>query len=438
MLLSAPGFEPASTPEPLLFVLAGVALVAAMFALGNHQGRSFSPSVIYLLLGVAVAAVVEAIDVRWLDPIRDAVLIEHAAELAVIVALFTTGLAVERSLGWRRWGSAWRLIGIVMPLTIVAVAVWGNTIMGLTVAGAIVLGAVLAPTDPVLAGDLGVGPPGEPDDSEPRFAVTSEAGLNDGLAFPFVMLGLLIAAGGDWAAAWVLGDVIWGIGLALAVGAAGGISLGWLYRRWRAAGHVDSSADAWIALAAVLAVYGFTEALDAYGFLAAFAAGLGFSHSEASHETDRRVHRGAVSAEKFGELVLVLLVGTMLSSKGVALPGWEGWALVALLLLVIRPLVTLLAFLGSDLGLRERLFIGWFGVRGVGSIYYAAFAAASAQLPQDEARVIFWTALIAATTSILVHGLSAEPLRKAWLAEDAVTPGDPDADARERQAMEGG
>lgn len=436
-LASEPGFDPGST-EPLLYALGGVALLAAMLALSNQRGRLYSASVVYLFLGVTVAAIVELLDVRWLDPLRDATTLSHASELAVIIALFGTGLALERPLGWKSWNSTWRLLGIVMPVTILAVAAWGNTVMGLSIGAAIVLGATLAPTDPVLAGDLGVGPPGEPDDSEPRFALTSEAGLNDGLAFPFVMLGLLLAGPStseNWALPWALGDVAWGISVGLAVGVALGLGLGAVYRYWRGAGHVSSTFDAWIAIAAVLAVYGVTEVLDAYGFLAAFAAGIAFNHAEDDAEADRRVHRGALLAEKFGELTLVLLLGTLLSTRGLQLPGLAGWALIALLLVVIRPAITLAVFARSALPLRERIFVGWFGVRGIGSLYYATFAAATGLLPDTEARILLWTALSAATISIVVHGLSAEPLQRLLLGDDP-TPGDQEADAREAKAAE--
>lgn len=437
-ILSAPGFQPGSV-DPLLYALGGVALFVAMLTLSNQRGKLYSASVVYLCLGIAVAVIVDQLDVRWLDPLRDAKPLEHASEVAVIIALFGTGLALERPFGLRRWASTWRLLGLVMPLTIVAVAVWGHTVMGLSVATAIVLGAALAPTDPVLAGDLGVGPPGEPDSNEARFALTSEAGLNDGLAFPFVMLGLLLAGPSTsehWLGPWVFGDVLWGIGVGVAVGLALGWALGAVYRALRASGRVRTTFDAWIAIAAVLAVYGVTEMLDAYGFIAAFTAGIAFNRFEEDAETDRRVHRGAILAEKIGELALVLILGTLLSRGGISLPGASGWALVALLLLVIRPAATLLAFIGSSLPLRERLFLGWFGVRGIGSLYYASFAAASSLLPDAEARVVLWTVLIAATTSILAHGLTAEPLQRLLLGDDP-SAGDPQAAARERASVEG-
>ncbi|MBO9533048.1 MAG: cation:proton antiporter [Solirubrobacteraceae bacterium] len=431
-LASEPGFAPGSS-EPLLYVLGGLSLLVAMLALSNQRGKLYSASLVYLTMGVGVAVTVEVLDVRWLDPVRDASTIAHASELAVIVALFATGLSIERRLGWAGWASAWRLLGVVMPLTIVAVAGWGVAVMGLSIGAAIVLAAALAPTDPVLAGDLGVGPPGEPDDSEPRFALTSEAGFNDGLAFPFVMLGLLLAgptASERWVPSWVLGDVVWGLSVAFAIGAALGSALGAVYRRWRSAGHVRVTFDAWIALAAVLAIYGVTELVDGYGFVAAFVAGLAFNRAEDDEDADRRVHRGGLLAEKVGELALVLLVGSLLSTRGVQLPGAGGWALVVLLLVVIRPVATLLAFAGSPLALRERLFIGWFGVRGIGSVYYAAFASSAAVLPANEARVILWTVLVAATASIVAHGLTAEPLQR--LLAEPPTEGDRDAARRER------
>lgn len=410
---SAPGFEPFAA-EPLLFLLGGVALLVAMLALGNQQGRIYSASVIYLGFGILVALVVELLGVRWIDPLRDAALLEHASELAVIIALFATGVALERPLGWRSWQTTWRLLGLVMPLTILAIALWAHHLMGLSIAAAIVLAAALAPTDPVLAGDLGVGPPGEPDDDDVRFALTSEAGFNDGLAFPFIMLGLLLASdttSEQWLAPWLLGDVVWGIAAALAIGAAVGVALGRLYLRLRHGAHVRPTADPWIAVAAVLAVYGLTEAVDAYGFIAAFAGGIALSHAAgagADRELARRVHDGAESAVRIGELALVMAVGTLVSTAGLLLPGVAGWMAVLLLLVVVRPAATMLALTGTSLTRKERLFVGWFGVRGIGSIYYASYAAGAGLLADGEARLVLWTVLAATIASILAHGLTAE------------------------------
>ena len=190
-----PGFDPADAWSLGLLFL-GLAVMVAIVALTHQRSRAFSPSVVYLGLGLVGAAGAAVLDADWLDLIGDAEVVERVAELAVIVALFATGLRLDRPITFRGWRTTILLLGVVMPVTIAAVAAFGVVAMGLSAGAAIVLGAALAPTDPVLAGDLGVGPPGEEDETETSFALTSEAGLNDGLAFPFVFLGLAVAEHG--------------------------------------------------------------------------------------------------------------------------------------------------------------------------------------------------------------------------------------------------
>ena len=177
----------------LLF--AGLAVLVAILALTHQRPRAYSASIVYLAMGGVGAAGIAVLDAPWLDLMEDSETVERMSELAVIVALFATGLRLDRRLTWRAWRSTALLLAVVMPLTIAAVAAFGALGMGLSAGAAIVLGAALAPTDPVLAGELGVGPPGERDETEPAFALTSEAGLNDGLAFPFLLLGLVVAGG---------------------------------------------------------------------------------------------------------------------------------------------------------------------------------------------------------------------------------------------------
>jgi len=406
-------------PYAIALVFAGVALFAAIGALSHQRERAFSASLIYLALGLGAAVIIELLGVQWIAPLRDTSLIEHLSEFAVIVALFGTGVRLERALHPRGWGSVARLLGIVMPLTIAAVALFGTQVMGLSLGAAIILGAALAPTDPVLAGDVGVGPPGDGDEHEPRFAVTAEAGLNDGLAFPFVFLGAFVAAegGSDWLWKWLAADVAYAIVVGLAVGAASGYAIAagvvWLRdRRW-----MNDALDGWIAVAAVLLVYGVTEVAGAYGFLAAFAAGVGFRRYEHGHEINRRVHEGADVVEKFCELGVILLLGSMLTTAGVREVGWAGWLLVPVLLLLIRPLATAVAFVGSSLSRGERTFIGWFGVRGIGSLYYVAVALGLGILTVDESRALFWTVAACIIVSIVVHGVTAAPLSRRLLPQ---------------------
>ena len=413
LLAAGPGFAiPELYPVGLLFL--GVAVAAAVAALSHEHDRAFSASLIYLALGIAVAVVVGVFDLHWIDPVDDAKVVERLAEFAVIVALFSTGLKLDRELTWSGWSSVTRLLAVAMPLTIVAVTVFGAAAMGLSVAAAIVLAAALAPTDPVLAGDLGVGPPGEDDEQEPNFAITAEAGLNDGLAFPFVILGLFVAAHADasWVAEWVLADLLYAVVVGVAIGAAAGYGLGALAVRLRRHDLLAAEYDGWLAIPAVLVIYGLTEVANGYGFLAAFVGGLAFRRYEGESELNGRVHEGAEVAEKFSELAIILLLGSMLTISGLGQPGWTGWLLVPLLLLVVRPLAVLVSFLGSGRPRHERLFLAWFGVRGIGSLYYVAFAVSVGTLGSQNDVEVVWTAIVCVLCSIVVHGITASPFAR--------------------------
>ena len=326
-----------------------------------------------------------------------------------MIALFSTGLKLDRPLRLRAWGSVARLLAVTMPLTIAAVAAYGVWVMGLPLAAAILLASALAPTDPVLAGDIGVGPPGEEDESEPKFAVTAEAGLNDGLAFPFVVLALFVSGrpGSGWLPEWVLADIVYAVPVGIGIGAVGGYAIAAVLLPLRDRRLVLPELDGWIPIASVLVVYGSAELASSYGFLAAFAAGIAFRRYERDHEAHQAVHRGSEVAEKFGELAVILLLGSMVTLSGLGQPGWRGWLLCVLLLVVIRPLAVAVAFVRSGLGPRERLFLGWFGVRGIGSLYYVAAALSYGVLRTDEENVVFWTVAIVILVSITAHGITS-------------------------------
>ena len=377
------------------------------------------------MLGLAAAVAVEVLGLAWLDPIGDAELLERVTEVAVIIALFGTGLKIDRPFDRRSWGGVARLLVVTMPLTIAGVAVLGTQLVGLSVGAAIVLGAILAPTDPVLAGDVGVGPPGEEDEHEPNLSLTGEAGFNDGLALPFLFLGLFTVdpGGTSWLGEWLVADVLYAIAVAVAIGVAVGYGLASAAVRLRDRELLSPVFDPWLAIPAVLIIYGLTELAGAYGFVAAFVGGLAFRHYESGHDYNRRVHDGAEVTEKFGELACVLLIASMVTFAGLGVPGVGGWLLVAALLVAIRPLAVGASFLGSRLPARQRLFVGWFGVRGIGSLYYAAVAVGSGYLSGAEAEIVAWTAIAAVLVSILVHGVTASPLGRRWLPPQAQSPG---------------
>ena len=420
-------------PLAVGLVFIGLAIFAAVGALSHEHERAFSASLIYLLLGCGAAVVINVAGFDWVDPVEDAALIDHLTEIAVIIALFSAGLKLDRPLTPRAWGTTARLLLLAMPLTIGLVALLGSLLLGLSAAAALLLGAILAPTDPVLAGDIGVGPPGDEDEHEPNFALTSEAGLNDGLAFPFVLAALAMAAGDGrgWIGEWLAADVLYGIAGGLAIGAAVGIVAAWSVKRLRDHDLLAPAFDQYHALATVLVIYGLAEAAGTYGFLAAFAGGLAFRRYEKDHEMNARVHEGAELAEKLLELSVILLLGSMLGVTGLEVPGWEGWLLAVLLLVAVRPLACIAALWGSKLdGPEEKSFVAWFGVRGVGSLFYMAIAVEAGVLTRDEQDLVVWTVIVAVLISIVVHGITAGPSMRRLLRPRRAAP--PPASPRPR------
>jgi len=408
-LAASPGFSFAD-PWALGILFLGLAVFAAVGALSQQEERAFSASLIYLGLGALAAGAITLLGLDWVDPIEDSTLVEHVTELAILVALFSAGLKVDRALRFREWVSVARMLGIALPLTIAAVAALGMGLLGLSLGAAIILGAALAPTDPVLAGDIGIGPPGDKVEHEPNFTITAEAGLNDGLAFPFVLLGAVILEGSS-GVEWALADVVYGVVVGVMLGAGTGVLLARSVFFLRDRGLVSAELDAFVAIAAILALYGVTETAGAYGFLAVFVGGLAGRNYEREHEVNRRVHDASELVEKFGELAVILLLGSMLTLEGLGEPGWAGWGLVLLLIFVVRPVAANLGLLGSRMDRPgERAFVAWFGVRGAGSLYYVAVAVGLGVLSDAEAATVVWTAIAGILVSIVVHGITAGPL----------------------------
>ena len=405
------GFTFADTfPIGLLFV--GLAVFAAVGAMSHEHERAFSAALIYLSLGAVAAAAIQVLDIEWIEPLDDAKVLEHVAEVALIFALFSSGLKLDRRLRWREWGSVVRLIAIAMPLTIAGVALFASEVIGLSLGAAVILGAVLAPTDPVLAGDIGVGPPGDEAEHEPNFALTAEAGANDGLAAPFVLLGIFIAEqdGAGWLGEWLVADVLYAGLAGVAIGATVGWAAAWSVTRLRDGELLAPAFDGYHAVATALILYGVAEAAGGYGFLAVFVGGLAFRRYEHGHELNGRVHQGAEQVEKFMELAAILLLGSVLTGAGLTAPGWSGWLLAVVLLVVIRPASTLLSLVGSQVeGAGGRSFVAWFGVRGVGTLYYAAAVVAAGVLSRGEEEIVVWTAVACVIVSIIVHGVTGGP-----------------------------
>ena len=385
----------------------GAAIILAYWIPRFVSGREPAASALLILLGGLAFALVPGMPAAF-DPRASPRIWELASEIAVIVALFGTGLRIDNLRSYRRWRPTVRLLVVVMPLTIIAVAFLGWALAGMTLAGALLLGAVLAPTDPVLAADVQVGPPTEGGEHPVRFSLTAEAGLNDGLAFPFVYLGLIVAAEGftpgTWALEWLARDVVYRIG----VGVASGAAIGWLLGRVLFAVPVRNvladTGSGVLALAGVLLCYGATEVIEGYGFIAAFVAGLALRRAEKHHEFHGRLHGFNEAIEHALTAILLVLIGGVLPILWPEL-DWRYLAIGLALIFVIRPICGWWGLSGTDLLPRERFVVATYGVRGIGSIYYLGYATSHLEFVNEGQ--LWATIAFTIAASTVVHGLTA-------------------------------
>ena len=418
-----------------------------------------STSMFYLAVGAAASP----LWLGWLHaaPARDAHALERIAEVVVLLSLFGSGLKMSVGLSDGRWLLPLRLAVVSMIATVALVAAAGVAWLGLSLGAAILLGGILAPTDPVLASDVQIADPTDRD--RLRFSLTGEAGLNDGSAFPFVLLGLGLLGlhdVGDSLWRWLALDVVWSVAAGIAIGAALGTLVGRLVLHLRRKHKEAVGLDNFLALGLIGITYGLAGIVHGYGFLAVFAAGVALRRTErrasaasagdaagqarggearrrrsaevvaAAHAdpdlshadkiaTDPR-HAPAFMAhavlsfneqiERIGEVVAVIAVGTLLWAI-----DWSrvSWSFVAVLLLAIRPASVLLGLARSQTSPSQRGLIAWFGIRGIGSLYYLAYAI-NRGLPADLAATLAALVLSTVVVSIVVHGISVTPLMRFY------------------------
>jgi sodium/hydrogen antiporter len=342
------------------------------------------------------------------DPIEYSDLTEILTEIGVITALMGAGLAINRVPGWRSWSTTVRLLGVTMPLTIAAIAGLGWWVLGMTPGAAILLGAVLAPTDPVLASDVQVpGPSRDGDDDEVRFALTSEAGLNDGLAFPFINLALLVAVHGIAPSGWLSEFLLIEVGYKIGVGVLGGLVVGRLlaWVIFARTSPLFRVRDGMAALAATLIAYAGTEMIGGYGFLAVFVGAVVIRNQERKHSYLEVMHQFSDQIERLLSAIILVLFGGALVSGVLGHLDWRGVLVAVAVVLVVRPFAGLTGLARTSIPDAERGVIAFFGIRGVGSFYYLAYASNQVDFLQVE-QVWAVTALVVAI-SIVVHGVTA-------------------------------
>ena len=420
-------------------LLIGALLILMALSGTLLQALPISAAALYLAIGLAIGP--GGLGLVHLDLNSDASLVEHVTEGAVLVSLFAVGLRLQI----RRQLSSWLLpaslatLGMVLTVALMTVA---GMAMQWSLAGALLLAAILAPTDPVLASDVQVRH--ENDADELRFALTAEGGLNDGTAFPLVLLALgLLGAhtlgAGGWR--WLALDVAWAI--------AGGMALGWtcgaaftrltLYLQTRK--HQALGMESFLALGLIALTYGVALHASVYGFLAVFFAGLGMRNVQAVARADaeeavdpsrraeaalpgaemkvraeaagaitREVLDFAKELEKFVELGAMLVIGCLL--RPTMFTG-RNLLLAALLLALTRPVAVYLSTQGRQWTSGQRRLGAWFGIRGVGSVYYLAHASAHGAAGR-EVDATAGVVLVTIAMSVLLHGASAAPLMRLY------------------------
>jgi sodium/hydrogen antiporter len=418
------------------FILVGGLLLAMGLTASILKRSPITSSIIYLAVGLLVGPT--ALNLFHFNPLKESALLEELTEVAVLISLFSAGVKMPVPFNFGRWRKPILLATVSMVITVVMVAEFAYYVLGMPLGAGVLLGAIVAPTDPVLATDVQVRHPGDHD--ELRFTLTCEAGMNDGSAFPFVMLGMGMLGLhdlGDFGIDWVFVDVLWATVAGIAVGVVAGAGLARIGWKLRSKPHEHQLMDDFLGLGLIGVVYGLAVMIHAWGFLAVFFAAVALRQTELKlAKADREAFDGGITQktvraeanatpdpeppltvsegslvfkehlERLSEVVMVLLIGGTLFLNSW---NWEAVGLALFLFAVVRPASVFVGLLGTHTTRRICGLTGWFGVRGIGSLYYLMYAIQNG-LPEPLALQLIQLTLIVVTLSILLHGTSVKPL----------------------------
>ena len=397
----------------LNLLVIGILLLMVTLGSGWISRIPLSYAIIYLIVGIFLGPYgFKLIEVR-----PNAEFLERLTEFVVIVSVFGCGLKMNRPLQLWAWKTTARLIGFLMPISIFTIAAVGKLFLGLDWGTAILLGGILAPTDPVLASEVQLAHTNDKD--ELRFGLTSEGGLNDALAFPFVYFGIHWLKDDNWQSwfkQWVAVDLIWAVAAGIVMGIVVAKSLVWIDKHLQKYRKADELMEDFVALSTILVTYSLTELVNGYGFLAVFVAGIVVRRTHQEPEERKSRFEFIEQIEKLLEVATILMLGTLLRVEAILDHLGEGLLVAGLLLFVIRPGGVWISTLGDRLHPATRGLFGWFGIRGVGSLYYLCYAFGEG-LTDKLGEQIAWITYITVVISVLLHGISATPLMK-WYERD--------------------
>lgn len=390
-----------------IITVIGVGILGMAWMPTLTEKTKISYSIIYVLLGMLLYSVFNFLPAP--DPRKHREFTVHLSELVVIVSLMCTGLKIDQKFSFKTWAVPFRLISITMFLCIGAVTAIGMYFFHMKLHVALLLAAVLSPTDPVLATDVQVGDPNEEDRDNVKFSLTAEAGFNDGAAFPFVWLAIALAmlSGGDhdFMLTWLWKHLIYQIFCGILAGFLLGRLLAYVLFTLSKKYKFMATNDGFVSIAATLIVYGVTEMIHGYGFVAVFIAALTLRNYERNHKYHNRLHAFSDQIERILVAIMLILFGGSLVRGILGDLTWPLALFGIVFLLVIRPLSALLGLIGTRLRIQEKLVIGFFGIRGMGSIYYLAFALSTTFFKNQDQ---LWSILaFIILISIGIHGLTA-------------------------------
>lgn len=394
-----------------LAVVGGLVLVLGLLS-GLLRRSLLSEPLVALLVGVTLGPAAFGL-LDLLNWGHQETILEQAARLTLAIGLMGVALRLPKGYPFRRWRSLAVLLGLVMPLMWLTSGLLVYLILGLPFFVALLVGAVITPTDPVVSSTIVVGEVAEKNlPADLRHTLSAESGANDGLAYPFVFLPILLLARPPEEALlhWLTHTILWEVGVAVIFGIFVGYVAGRLLEWAGREGLMEQTSFLAYTLALSLAVLGAAKLLGSDGILAVFVAGLAFDAavSEGDRNEEERVQE---AVNRFFILPIFVLLGVALPWEEWLKLGWAGLLLAGAVLL-LRRLPAVLAvnpLLGRVRGVGNALFLGWFGPIGVAALYYANLS-----LREARAEEVWAVGSLVICASILVHGLSATPLTKLY------------------------